>query len=118
MVSQTGSSLIPITRTLLFALVLWGDQSKSLRVLIDYGADECLMDATIASALGIPAQPLSVPMDARALDVHSIWEVTHSTVPVQLRVSGNRSETIQFLLIASPYVPVVLGFSRLQNTIL
>ena len=49
--------------------------------------------------LGIPTQPLSVPIDARALDGRSIGEVTHSTVPVQLRVSGNHSETIQFLLI-------------------
>lgn len=81
MVSQTGCSLIPITRTPLFALVLWGDQSKSLRVLIDSGADECLMDATIASELGIPTQPLSVLMDARALDGRSIGDVTHSTVP-------------------------------------
>jgi hypothetical protein len=73
------------------------------------------MDATIASELGIPTQPLSVLMDARALDGRSIGEVTHTTVPVQLRVSGNNSETIQFLLIASPNVPVVLGFSWLQK---
>ena len=93
-VSQTGSSLIPITRTPLFVLVLWGDQSKSVRVLIDTGADECHTDATLASELGIPTQPLSVTMDVRALDGRSIDEVIHSTVPVQLRVSGNHSETI------------------------
>ena len=63
-------------------------------MLIDSGADECLMDATIALELGIPTQPLSVPMDGRALDSRSIGEVTHSTVPVQLWVSGNHSETI------------------------
>ena len=61
--------------------------------------------------LGIPTQPFSLPMNARALDGRYIGEVTHSTVPVQLRVSGNQSETIHFLLIASPHVPVVLGFS-------
>ena len=112
MVSQTGSSLIPITRTPIFVLVLRGDQSKSLRVLIDSGAEECLMDSAIASELCIPTQPLSVPMDARALDGHSIGEVNHSTVSVQLRVSGNHSETIQFLPIPSPHV---LGFSWLQK---
>jgi hypothetical protein len=36
-------------------------------------------------------------------------------MPVQLRISGNYSETIQFLLITSPHVPVVLGFSWLQK---
>ena len=73
------------------------------------------MDATITSEHGIPPQPLSVPMDARALDGRSVLEVTHSTVPVQLWVSGNHSETIHFLLIASPHVPVVLGISWLQK---
>ena len=96
-------------------LVLWGDQSKSLRVLIDSGADESFMDVTIALELGIPTQPLSVPLDARALDGRSIGEVIHSTVPVQLQVSGDHSEPIHFLLIASPHVPVVLGFSWLQK---
>jgi hypothetical protein len=41
--------------------------------------------------------------------------VTHQTTPVNLRVSGNHSETIQFLLIESPQVSVVLGFSCLQR---
>jgi hypothetical protein len=84
-------------------------------VLIDSGADECLMDSVIASELGIPTQPLSDPMDSRTLDGHSIGEVNHSTVSVQLRVSGNHSETIQFLPIPSPHVSVVLGFSWLQK---
>ena len=110
MVNQTGRYLIPITRTPFFVLVLlWEDQSKSLRVLIASGTDEGLMDATIALELGIPTQPLSVPMG------YSIGEVTHSTVSIQLRVSGNHSETIQFLLIASPHVPVVIEFSWLQK---
>jgi hypothetical protein len=84
-------------------------------VLIDSGANENLIDATIASELGIPTQPLSVTMDVRALDGRSIDEVIHSTVPVQLRVSVNYSEIIQFFLITSPNVTVVLGFSWLQK---
>jgi hypothetical protein len=55
-------------------------------VLIDSGADESFMDATNVSELGIPIQPLSVPMDARALDGCSIDRVTHSTVPVHIQV--------------------------------
>lgn len=110
-VSQTGSSLIPITRT---PLVLWGDQSKFLQVLIDSGADENLMDATIASVLGIPTQPLSVPMDARALNGRSIGEVTNSSVPVQLRISSNHSETIvlpHYISPCSSCVGIFLGGS-------
>ena len=35
-------------------------------MLIDSEADDSFMAATIASELGSPTQPLSVPMDARA----------------------------------------------------
>ena len=64
-----------------------------------------LMDVTLASELGIPSQPLSIPMGVRALDGRSIGQVTHQNTPVNLRVSGNHSETIQFLLFESLQVP-------------
>ena len=73
------------------------------------------MDATLASELNIPTQPLSTPMDVRALDGCSIGRVTHNATPTDLRVSGNHSEAIQFLLIKSPLIPVVLRFSWLQR---
>lgn len=69
------------------------------------------MDATLVSELGISTQLLSVPMVAIALEGRSIGRVTHSTVPINLHVSGNHSESMQFLLIESPHIPVVLGFS-------
>ena len=73
------------------------------------------MDATLASELGIPTQPLSLPMDVRALDGRSIDRVIHNTSPINLHVSGNHSKMILLLLIKSPQVPVVLGFSWLQG---
>lgn len=111
LMSQTGSPLTSITCPPFFVILLWGDQSKSLWVLIDSGADESFMDATMVSELSISTQLLSVTMDARALDGRSIGRVTCSTVPVHIRVSGNQSETIQFLLIfffLSSHVYVVL----------
>lgn len=54
-------------------------------------------------------------MDVRVLDGRSIGRVNHNTVPINLRVSGNHSELIQFLLIESPQVPIVFGFSWLQR---
>jgi hypothetical protein len=65
-------------------------QSKSLQVLIDSGADGSFLDATLASELNIPIQPIP-------------------------STSENHSKTIQFLLIKSPQIPVVLGFSWLQQ---
>ena len=78
-------------------------------------SDESFLDATLASELNIATQPLSIPMDVRVLDGRSTGWVTHNTTPINLRVSGNHSKTIQFLLIKSPQIPVVLGFSWLQR---
>lgn len=114
LVGHTGNLLASITRTPLHVILLWGDWSKFLRVLIDYGADESFVHATLVCKLGISTQLLSVPMDARALDGCSIGRVTHSTVPINLRVSGNHNESIQLLLIESPHVPV-LGLSWFQR---
>ena len=94
--------------TTFHAILLCGDQSKSLWVLIDSGADKSFLDTTLASELNIPSQSLSIPMDVRALDVRSIGVVTHNTTLINLRVSANHSEAIQFLLIKSPQIPVVL----------
>jgi hypothetical protein len=83
-------------------------------VLIDSEAEESFMDNTLVSELGIPTHPLFIPMNVRALEWHSIGRVTHTTCPIKLRVSGNHSESMQFLPIESPHTPVVLGFSWLS----
>jgi hypothetical protein len=62
MVGHTGSFLTHITHSLFHVILLWGDRSKSLRVPIDSGADESLMDATLVLELGISTQPPSIPM--------------------------------------------------------
>lgn len=51
-----------LTRPPVYATLLWSDQSKSLEVLIDSGANVSLMDVTLVSELGIPIQPSSIPM--------------------------------------------------------
>ena len=79
----------------LYASLLWGDPSKSIRVLINSGADESFMDTSLVSELGITTQPLSIPMDVRALDGRSIDSVTHNTIPTNLRVSGNHREAMK-----------------------
>jgi hypothetical protein len=73
------------------------------------------MDVTLALKLGIPTQPLSIPIYVRALDGRSMGQVTHHSNPINLRVSGNHSDPIRFLLVKSPQVPVVLGFSWLRQ---
>ena len=54
------------------------------------------MDATLAYELNIPTQPLSIPMDIRALDGRSIGRVTHNTTPINICVR-EPLEVIHFL---------------------
>ena len=73
---HTGSLPSPITRIPLHAILLWGDRSKFLRVLMHSGADGSFMDATLVSDLVISTQHLSIPMDARAFDGHLAGSLT------------------------------------------
>jgi hypothetical protein len=73
------------------------------------------MDNTLVSELGIPTQPLSIHMDVRVLDGSSIGRVNDTTFPINPRVSGNHSESMEFLSIEFTHEPVVLGFSWLQR---
>jgi hypothetical protein len=111
-----GSFQTLTTRNPLYASLLWGDQSKSILVLIDSGANESFMDTTLVSELGISNHPLSIPMDVRALDGQTIGRVTHNTVPINLRVSGNHSKAMQFLLLESPMYPWFWGFHGSRGT--
>lgn len=63
------------------------------------------MDNTLVSELGISTLLLSIPMGARALDGH-YWQI-HAQF-INLRVSGNHSESIQLLLNGSPHIPILL----------
>ena len=46
--------------------------SKTRLIKKDSGADDSFLDAILASELGIPTQPLSIPLNVRALDGRSI----------------------------------------------
>jgi hypothetical protein len=55
-VGHTDNYSSPLTRIPFHAMLLWMNQSKSHRVLIDSGADESFMDATLAPELDIPTE--------------------------------------------------------------
>jgi hypothetical protein len=74
LVSRAWSFQSLTTRKPLYATLLWGDQSKSIRVLIDSGAEESFMDTTMVLELSISTQPLSIPMDVRAAGWALYWQ--------------------------------------------
>ncbi|KAJ8333610.1 hypothetical protein SKAU_G00416180 [Synaphobranchus kaupii] len=99
------------------ATLLWRDITASASALIDSGADANFIDSAFVKKFGIPTEALPTPITALALDGRSLGVVTHSTVPLQLILSGNHRETIQLLLIQSKQSSMVLGqtWLRLHN---
>ncbi|KAI3354114.1 hypothetical protein L3Q82_018667 [Scortum barcoo] len=81
----------------------------------DSGADVSLIDEELALQLGITQIPLSKAISASALDGHLLGTVTHQTEPVHMLLSGNHHETIQFHILHSPRLPLILGYPWLRR---
>ena len=77
--------------------------------LLDSGADECLIDVTLAHQAGIPLEPMDTTLSAQALDGHVLGKITHRIIPISLTISGNYIENIQFFVLHAPTAPLVLG---------
>ncbi|KAJ8279320.1 hypothetical protein COCON_G00063860 [Conger conger] len=65
--------------------------------------------------LNIPTLPLPHPENARSLDGKTFCRMTHITKPIQLIISGNHHEMIQFRVIRSPNDQLILGLPWLQR---
>ena len=104
-------------RALLQARLLLPDGPHTMATFIDSGADACIIDEELALQLGLGRVPLPQPVPARALDGHILGNVTHQTSPVHLLLSGNHHETIQFHILSSLRLPLILGYPwlRLHN---
>lgn len=81
--------------------------------LIDSGADENLLDASLVKQLGLKVKKLEKPLIASTLDGCPLANITTQTCPVQLLLSGNHREEISFFVLDSPHIPLVLGHSWL-----
>ena len=89
--------------------ISWGDQTLSVGALVDSGADACLIDFEFAKQAGISMVSLPKSLSVQAINGNHLGKVTHETVPVTLTISGNHVETIQFKVLHSSSVPLVLG---------
>ena len=114
LVSQTPR-FFPAQRPLSHARLLLPDSSQALVVFIDSGSDASIMDEELMLQLGIDRVPLSRPVPASALDGHLLGTVTHQTVPVHMLLSGKHHETIQFHVLRSPHIPLILGYPWLRR---
>jgi len=114
LVGQT-SELIPNLRPLCHARLLLTGNSQALAVFIDSGSDVSIIDEELALQLGIQRVRLPQPVPANALDGHLLGTVTHQTTPVHMIMSGNHHETIQFHVLRSPQIPLILGYPWLRR---
>lgn len=105
--SFTTSSVFD--RPLFLAKLLLPGTSQVLSSLIDSGTDANFINKELVCQLRISKVPLSKSVPARALDGHLLGMVTHQTEPVNLLMSGNHNETIQFHVLPSSRIPLILG---------
>ena len=96
------NGLFPVSLT-------WGLETLAVGALIDSGADECLMDVTLAHQAGVPLEPMDTTLSMQALYGHTLGEISHRTIPISLTISGNHTERLQFLVMHAPTAPLVLG---------
>lgn len=111
--SRTPSRFSSSSRPLTHAKLLVVSGSHTLATLIDSGADDSFIDEELVTQLGIDRVLLPQPVPANALEGHLLGTVTHTTTPVHLLLSGNHLKTIQFHILPSPRIPIILRYSWL-----
>uniref|UniRef100_A0A669C767 ribonuclease H n=1 Tax=Oreochromis niloticus TaxID=8128 RepID=A0A669C767_ORENI len=111
---EVSSSHSP-PRFMLAAKVTVHSASHSLQALIDSGAEQNFMDASLALKLKIYTQALPHSLQVTALNGQRLPDITHITEPVSLTLSGNHTEMLQFYVFKAPLTPLVLGFPWLRQ---
>lgn len=102
-------------RLLLPAILINGNQSLPLSVLVDSGCEQDLIDSTLVQQLAIKTIPLSVPLRVTAIDGQNLPQITHQTKPLHLVISENHSEIISFFVFPTANSSIILGFNWLQQ---
>ena len=67
------------------------------------------MDYTFAHKIHVPLLPLTRTIAVHALNGQALPNVSFTTGPITLIVSGNHTEITSFYILDSPLAPVVLG---------
>ncbi len=82
--------------TLLPVRLQWAAGSYDGSALLDSGAEGSFMDRNLVHQLQISTTSLRHKIPVSALNVQSLPDITHSTLPVTLITSGNHTETMTF----------------------
>lgn len=110
-----SSSCSSPARLTLSGMLFWGQESVSVSLLVDSGADDNFISLDLARQAHLPVEPLPEPRMILGLDGEVLAKITHRTQTITPIVSGNHWEQIQFYLIRSSSSPGVLGAPRLAR---
>ena len=118
LVSGAARSSQPSSRLQLSVTLEWeGDSKTSLPALVDSGAEENLMDLTLAKRLNIPYVVSPSTYTVQALDGRPLGSglIEFVTKPLKMQVGVKHVEWCRFFLIDSPREPLVLGYPWLKT---
>ena len=79
-------------RTYLPVTLECAGRSRKTSALLDSGAEESFMDATVAAKWGVPLVEVSKPLVASSLNGQRLGRITQATRPLKMRISGNHQE--------------------------
>lgn len=79
------------------------------------GTEDNFVDGELMLQLGIPTEPLEMPLKARSLNGLRLTRVLHRTFQVPMIISGNHCEEVVLHLIDHPCPPLVLGHPWLSQ---
>ena len=88
--------------------------SLLLSALIGPGAEHNFLDQKLPAESGITLEPQQKPLTAKALDRRFLALITHHTVSITPRISGNKHESIRCNVIFAPRILLVLGYPWLK----
>ena len=112
-VTQVLPSSAP--RTLLPATLQWGSSRQEAVAFVDSGSEENFIDSRLVARWGLPTTVLGTPLVANALNGKRLANISRTSIPVSLCLSGNHHEVLTFFVIDSPQTPVVLGHPWLSK---
>lgn len=93
MSQKSQTHILSVSATLCMGSMVFPSQA-----LIDSGAEDNLIDGSLARTLGCALNLLDQPIPALALDGKVFVKVTHSTEPISLIISDIHHKSISFLL--------------------
>ena len=112
----TSPALQTSSRLIIYSTIHYGSISRTIRCLVDTGADDNAMAQSTATELGLALVELSIPITvglASSSDTNDLT-ITHCTVPVQLHI-GKHVETITFYVVPHLSLPIFLADSWLAK---